>query len=64
MARSRDDDVVVAFRGSETQFFDEVGAFKDWVLTDFRSGRSLNFMDHNWPPYLAALKGVTAAAIA
>ena len=39
VARSRDDDVVVAFRGSETQFFDEAGAFKDWVLTDFRSGR-------------------------
>ncbi len=39
VARSDDGDVVVAFRGSETQFFDEVGAFKDWVLTDFRSNR-------------------------
>jgi predicted lipase len=39
VARSRDDDVVVAFRGSETQFFDQVGAFRDWVLTDFRATR-------------------------
>lgn len=39
VARSEGGDVVVAFRGSETRFFDEEGAFKDWVLTDFRSNR-------------------------
>ena len=39
VARSDGDEVVVAFRGSETAFFDRVGAFKDWVLTDFRANR-------------------------
>jgi len=35
------------------------------VSNRFPTGQvALNFMDHNWPPYLAALKGVTAAAIA
>lgn len=28
-------DIVVAFRGSETQFFKKSGAWRDWVLTDF-----------------------------
>lgn len=32
-------DVVVGFRSSETDLFDKEGAFKDWVLTDFRSHR-------------------------
>ncbi len=32
-------DIVVGFRGSETDFFDKEGAFKDWVLTDFRAHR-------------------------
>jgi hypothetical protein len=39
VARSDGGEVVVAFRGSETAFFNESGAFKDWVLTDFRSTR-------------------------
>lgn len=39
VARSDGDEVVVAFRGSETAFFDRAGAFKDWVLTDFRANR-------------------------
>lgn len=39
VARSDGLDIVVAFRGSETDFFKEEGAFKDWVLTDFRSNR-------------------------
>jgi hypothetical protein len=39
VARSDDGDVVVAFRGSETDLFSKVGAFKDWVLTDFRANR-------------------------
>lgn len=39
VARSDDDDVVVGFRGSETELFSKVGAFKDWVLTDFRANR-------------------------
>ena len=30
-------DIVVAFRGSETRFFNKSGAFKDWALTDLRS---------------------------
>jgi len=37
VARTEFHDIVVAFRGSETAFFDESGAFKDWVLTDFRA---------------------------
>ena len=39
VARSDKNDVVVAFRGSETAFFDQEGAFRDWVLTDFRANR-------------------------
>lgn len=38
VSRSDDGDVVVAFRGSEP-IFDQSGAFKDWVLTDFRANR-------------------------
>ena len=37
VASTEHSDLVVAFRGSETQFFTHEGAFKDWVLTDFRS---------------------------
>lgn len=54
VARSDAGDVVVAFRGSETRFFDQVGAFKDWVLTDFRANRipyppaSKSWPDQRW----------------
>ena len=37
VAHSDNNELVVAFRGSETSFFDHSGAFRDWVLTDFRS---------------------------
>lgn len=50
VARSDDGDVVVAFRGSETAFFDQVGAFKDWVLTDFRANRiAYSPAPKSWP---------------
>jgi hypothetical protein len=39
VARSEGRDVVVAFRGSETTFFNHEGAFKDWALTDLRATR-------------------------
>jgi hypothetical protein len=39
VARSDGGVVVVAFRGSETSFFDQSGAFRDWILTDLRSTR-------------------------
>lgn len=39
VAHSEAGDVVVAFRSTETGLFNQEGAFKDWVLTDFRSNR-------------------------
>jgi hypothetical protein len=37
VARTELNDLVVAFRGSE--FFNQEGGFRDWVLTDFRANR-------------------------
>lgn len=40
VARTDGNDVVVAFRGSESpKLFTETGGFRDWVLTDFRAER-------------------------